>query len=217
MSEEVRRDLGNRLGKYIESDKQSWLSEQAKFMRIQVDLPIDKPLRRGENVVNLEGDKYWVTFKYERLPNFYFPCGILGNDEKHCSGYPSNLEAHRQYGDWLRANDSPKSGIEKPKAFSSGGFKERKDEGYDDQQILTTSNLMDMEAEQVGFPTTLSSHTSPKNMKPRQEGKSVMQPVKNQAKGDNVSLLRLVPHSNMHSREPQKTLEAGNEVGDDPL
>ena len=48
MSEEVGRDLGNKLGKYIKSDKQPWLSEQAKFMRIRVDLPINKPLRRVE-------------------------------------------------------------------------------------------------------------------------------------------------------------------------
>ena len=44
MFEEVGRDLGNRLGKYKETDKRSWLSEQAKFMRVHVDLPIDKPL-----------------------------------------------------------------------------------------------------------------------------------------------------------------------------
>lgn len=58
MFEEVGRDLGNRLGKYIEFDKRSWLSKHAKFMRIHVDLPIDKPLQRGENIVNLKGDKY---------------------------------------------------------------------------------------------------------------------------------------------------------------
>ena len=34
MSEEVGRDLGNRLGNYIETDKQFWLSKQAKFMRV---------------------------------------------------------------------------------------------------------------------------------------------------------------------------------------
>lgn len=75
MFEEVGRDLGNRLGKYIESDKRSWLLEQAKFMRIRVDLPINKPLRRGGNIVNSDGEKYWVTFKYERLPSFcyFFP------------------------------------------------------------------------------------------------------------------------------------------------
>lgn len=39
------RDLGNSLGRYIETDKRSWLSEQAKFMRIRVDLPLNRPLR----------------------------------------------------------------------------------------------------------------------------------------------------------------------------
>ena len=95
MSEEVGRDLGNRLGKYIESDKRSWLSEQAKFMRIRVDLPINKPLQRGRNIVNPNGGKYWVTFKYERLPSFCFQCGILGHDEKNCPGFSSNPKALR--------------------------------------------------------------------------------------------------------------------------
>ena len=52
MSEEMGRELGSKLGRYIESDKRSWLPEQAKFIRIHVDLPIDKPLRRGGNIVN---------------------------------------------------------------------------------------------------------------------------------------------------------------------
>ena len=52
MSEEVGKDLGNSLGKHIESDKISWLLEQAKFMRIRVDLHINKSLRRGGNIVN---------------------------------------------------------------------------------------------------------------------------------------------------------------------
>lgn len=81
MSEEVGRDLGSKIGEYIETDKRSWLSEQAKFMRIRVDLPINKPLRRGGNIINSDGEKYWVSFKYERLPCFCFQCGILGHDE----------------------------------------------------------------------------------------------------------------------------------------
>ncbi|KAL0010245.1 hypothetical protein SO802_005353 [Lithocarpus litseifolius] len=47
LSEEVGRDLGNSLGQYIETDKRSWCLEQAKFMRIRVELP----LRRGGNII----------------------------------------------------------------------------------------------------------------------------------------------------------------------
>ena len=95
MSEEVGRDLGNRLGNYIETDKQFWLSKQAKFMRVWVDLPITRLLRRGGNIVNPNGEKFWVSFKYERLPTFCFLCGILSHNEWHCPGNSNIPEAHR--------------------------------------------------------------------------------------------------------------------------
>ncbi|KAK7841132.1 uncharacterized protein CFP56_015764 [Quercus suber] len=150
MSEEVGRDLGSKIGEYIETDKRSWLSEQAKFMRIRVDLPINKPLRRGGNIIDSDGEKYWVSFKYERLPCFCFYCGILGHDEKHCTMFLSNSEAPRQYGDWLRANGSPKFGSEKVRKFNSNGVEERKDEGSGEHQTPSTSIPTDMEAKRAG-------------------------------------------------------------------
>nr|POF05736.1 uncharacterized protein CFP56_32989 [Quercus suber] len=141
ITEEVGKDLGSKLGKYIESDKRPWLSEQAKFMWIRVDIPIDKPLRRGENFVNPEGDKYWVTFKYERIPNFYFLCGVLGHDEKHCFGFQGKSEDHWQYGDWLCASNGSKGGFEKQKAANSGGYEERMDEDRGDQHIPMNTSL----------------------------------------------------------------------------
>ena len=84
-------------------------------MRVRVDLPINRLLHRGGNIVNPEGEKFWVTFKYERLPTFCFLCGILGHDEKHCSGNSNTLKAHRQYGDRLWANGGPKMEVRGPK------------------------------------------------------------------------------------------------------
>ena len=106
MSKGVGRDIGNSMGCFIEIDKRANQSKQAKFMRTRVDLPIDKPLRRGGNVVGMDGDKYWVHYKYERLPTFCFLCGIMGHDDKHCQAYPDRQNATPQYGDWLRANGS---------------------------------------------------------------------------------------------------------------
>ena len=85
MTEVVGRDIGNNMGRFIELDKRANQSDQAKFMRIRVELPVDKPLRRGGNVVGMEGDKYWVHFKYERLPTFCFFYGKIGHDMKHCN------------------------------------------------------------------------------------------------------------------------------------
>ena len=104
-----------------------------------MDIPIDKSLRRGGNIVNSNGDKFWVTFKYERLPNFCFLCGILGHDEKHCSGFQGKAEGHRQYGDWLRASNGFKGGFEKQKAASSGGHEDRTERMEEDSSIPVRS------------------------------------------------------------------------------
>ena len=84
MSLEVGKELGNSLGNFIEYDRRTGHSDQAKFMRIRVDLQLDKPLRRGGKVASVDGERFWVSFKYEKLPVFCFFCGRLGHDERHC-------------------------------------------------------------------------------------------------------------------------------------
>ena len=84
MSKEVGQDIGRSRGRFIEVDKRAGQADQAKFIRIKVDLPIEKPLRRGGHVVSKDGEKYWVQFRYERLPTFCYLCGKLGHDDKHC-------------------------------------------------------------------------------------------------------------------------------------
>nr|POF02354.1 uncharacterized protein CFP56_31247 [Quercus suber] len=144
---EVGKELGNKLGKYIQSDRRSWSEEQAKFMRMRVEVPIDKPLRRGGNIVNPEGEKYWVTFKYGRLPNFCFICGVLGHDEKHCSEYQGKSECHRQYENWIRPNSGFKGVFEKQKAASRGGSEERMEENSGVQHSPMTTGPTSLSAE----------------------------------------------------------------------
>ena len=103
MLEEVGKDIGGNIGRFIEVEKRSWQTDQANFMRIRVDLQIDKSLRRGGYITSLDGKRFWVTFKYESLPTVYFICGRLRHDDKHC---PTTLDwqnATHQYGEWLNA------------------------------------------------------------------------------------------------------------------
>ena len=60
-------DIGGGLGKVVEIDNKVLSFEQARFVRIHVELPIDKPLHWSAVVVNPKGDKVRVGFKYERL------------------------------------------------------------------------------------------------------------------------------------------------------
>ena len=120
MSEDAGKDIGSRLGKVLEVDKRSLQAEQAKFMRIRVEIPIDKPLRRGGNITNTEGERCSILFRYKRLPTFCYICGILGHDEKHCHVSSMEGEVERQYGDWLRAGGVVRNGIEKGRSVKGG-------------------------------------------------------------------------------------------------
>ena len=102
VSKEVGSELGNSIGRFIEMDRQARQSEQAKFMRIRVDLQLDKPLRRGGRVASVEGEKCWESFRYERLPVFCFQCGKLRHDERHFLE-PPDQQNPRQY-DCLQLN-----------------------------------------------------------------------------------------------------------------
>ena len=76
------------------------------FLRIRVDVDITKPLMRGK-MIQIEGmEKGWVQFKYERLPIYYYRCGILGHQERECQktkkGCFTVNEDDLQFGPWLR-------------------------------------------------------------------------------------------------------------------
>ena len=99
MTEDTGKDIGNTMGMFVEMDKRSWQMEQAKFMRIRVELPINRPLRRGGYLRTMEGEKTWVTFKYERLPTICFACGRIGHDVRHCEVAIESQPKEHQYGD----------------------------------------------------------------------------------------------------------------------
>ena len=115
MSEEAGKGIGSKIGKVIEVGKISLQAEQAKFMRIRVEIPIGKPLRRGGNITTTDDDRCWLTFRYERLPTFCYICGLMGHDDKHCCKSQQEGMKERQYGEWLRAGSVVKNGSEKGK------------------------------------------------------------------------------------------------------
>lgn len=91
MSEKIGRDIGNSIGNFMATDSKSWSSNQVKFMRIYVNIPLDRPLRRCGVVASPEGEKFQVYFRYERLPVFCFLYGVMGHDDRHCKGKQKNF------------------------------------------------------------------------------------------------------------------------------
>ena len=47
MIEDIGKDIGSKIGRVLEVDKRAMQADQAKFLRIRVEMQIDKPLHRG--------------------------------------------------------------------------------------------------------------------------------------------------------------------------
>jgi hypothetical protein len=107
LSSEVAMDLGASLGEVepyaIAGEERSGENNP----RVRVRLDITKPLCRGRKVRLGKGKSGWLTFKYERLPNFCYVCDLLTHGDKDCGmrmkARMDDPHTPPQYGPWLRA------------------------------------------------------------------------------------------------------------------
>ena len=90
LNEEVARDIEKGLGTIMDIDNTVFNSDQTRFLRIRVDIPVSKPLRRGGLVLSLERDRVWIAFKYEHINGLCFTCGKLKHEMKACHQKTSN-------------------------------------------------------------------------------------------------------------------------------
>ena len=79
----------------------------SRIMRIRVQVDISRPLCCGRKIAFPKGGEGWVSFKYERLPNFYYWCGLLTHSETDCDYWLRNQDNlhsdEHEYGVWMCA------------------------------------------------------------------------------------------------------------------
>lgn len=105
MLETVGKLLGDFFGEFLEYDSKNNSSLWREFMRIRVRLDVRRPLKRKKQITKNNGMEIMVSYKYERLGEFCFTCGMLTHTERYCRKFLSRTseEGSKEWGSWLRA------------------------------------------------------------------------------------------------------------------
>ncbi|KAK6126693.1 hypothetical protein DH2020_039562 [Rehmannia glutinosa] len=105
-------EIGMKIGTKFKSVKDIIIPETGssvgRHIKILVEVDLEKPLMRGTNL-KLDGETYWISFKYENFQSFCFTCGLIGHTERSCQNRKEDLGRNSlkegQFGDWMRAMD----------------------------------------------------------------------------------------------------------------
>ena len=76
MKKAMAEQLGKSIREVVRAQVHDEESGSGRCMRIRVRVDITKPLSQGRRIGLANGDEGWVSFQYERLPNFCYWCGI---------------------------------------------------------------------------------------------------------------------------------------------
>ena len=98
--------IGSSLGSVLQVDVPDSGVQWGRCLRVRVHIDVTRRLVRGRKITIEGGKSKWVNFKYERLPNFCYRCGLLNHALKDCSDdqdqRKSKEDNQLQYGAWLR-------------------------------------------------------------------------------------------------------------------
>ncbi|KAF4357542.1 hypothetical protein G4B88_026921 [Cannabis sativa] len=84
-----------------------------EYIRLQVSIPLNKPLFVGLFLPMEEGVSLWCYFKYENMPSVCYKCGIVGHEELYCRRKRRLIadDFNRtvpMYGPWIRLGSRKK-------------------------------------------------------------------------------------------------------------
>lgn len=123
MSQRVVYDVGNYIGKFIESDANNFICVWREYLGIRVSIPLVVPLKRRMKLKKDDSIWCWVNFKNEGLPTFCFICEMVGHGEKFCEKlFDTPVEQlEKPYGHWMRAEPRRRNHTMRNKWLKSGG------------------------------------------------------------------------------------------------
>jgi hypothetical protein len=82
------------------------------IIKIKVAINIRNPILYGIHVGNPIDGTCWVDYRYEKLPQVCFNCGLIGHMDKLCRNQPFNLDTLAPIGPWIRSTQYGKRKME---------------------------------------------------------------------------------------------------------
>ncbi|KAF7114636.1 hypothetical protein RHSIM_RhsimUnG0081100 [Rhododendron simsii] len=103
--------IGRRFGKLLAVEGSAGgLLLYRSFLRVRVEIDVNKALPKGFWLRRKkESDEdLWISYRYEKLPDFCYACGRVGHDNRGCKFVPRNEGMNSGYGPDLRTGRAKK-------------------------------------------------------------------------------------------------------------
>lgn len=111
---EMGRAIGAKLGEVLDVDVAESGIHWGKIFEGESATRRQKEDCEREKDCHRKREQRWITFKYERLSNFCYHCGLLSHGLKDCEerkGVEEHLDLSKlQYGAWLRGDTQRRGG-----------------------------------------------------------------------------------------------------------
>lgn len=115
-SEVVGKQLGNFFGLFLKYDVKNNSSIWREYMRLKVRIDVRKPLNLKKKIVKKDKSEVMVMYKYEKLGDFCFVCGLLSHTERFCKKkLEADVPVMKGWGQWLHAQPRRGAGGSKSK------------------------------------------------------------------------------------------------------
>ncbi|PNY00123.1 hypothetical protein L195_g023399 [Trifolium pratense] len=111
--------LGSLMGEVEASEIYEYPRKQI-IIKIKVAINVHKPILSGIHVGNLTDGTCWIDYRYEKLPQICFKCGLIGHEANLCRKQALNTDTLAPLGPWIRSTQYGRRKMEeKDKKFYS--------------------------------------------------------------------------------------------------
>jgi hypothetical protein len=110
-TKQMGESLGALMGKVETSEFYEYPGKKI-IIKIKVAINIHNPIMSGIHVGNPIDGTCWIDYRYEKLPQTCFRCGMIGHIDKLCRNQALDMTTMAPLGPWLRSTQYGKRKME---------------------------------------------------------------------------------------------------------